>query len=324
MNPFLEFMHANPFLRASWDILCVTLPLAMLLAFAGTSCMTVAAQCLAARRRRASYARGARQLSLLGLILGWLLLTGSRVWLFLDETDYALLPSILPGFSLLEPVWFLLGGAVLAISVCHALWKTLSPMPALHISLGLLCCLLACLALAAALVAARCLAMCPQAGEAASLKSLFMPGIEQPYWSALCMTLPLSLALAAGCGASWLPLLRRRDDFGRDHYNTMVAWCATWARNAWILLWLLLFFSSAQQIWLHWPSGGFSPTAALHESLQLLLWLLPAPLWAWAAHSALPLRHRLSMFLALLIGIIFVYPYCQKITGLHTVFGPLF
>ena len=44
--------------------------------------MSATARILSITRRRSSYDKCARQLAVLGLILGWLLLIGGRIWLF--------------------------------------------------------------------------------------------------------------------------------------------------------------------------------------------------------------------------------------------------
>ena len=58
----------------------------------------------------------------------------------------------------------------------------------------------------------------------------------------------LLLAMPAAFGCVWLLLRRSKDDYGRDHYNTVVPWCAAWARNAWGAVWLLLAVASGLEI----------------------------------------------------------------------------
>ena len=135
MNAIHEFLLAYPLLRTSLDIVSVVVPLSVLLAFAGMGFMSATARILSITRRRSSYDKCARQLAVLGLILGWLLLIGGRIWLFFTQDGYT--PDSLPSF-LVEMSWMLLGIAVLISSLYYALWKALKNMPVLHVTLGVL------------------------------------------------------------------------------------------------------------------------------------------------------------------------------------------
>ena len=250
---------------------------------------------------------------MLGLILGWLLLIGGRIWLFFTQDGYT--PDSLPSF-LVEMSWMLLGIAVLISSLYYALWKALKNMPVLHVTLGVLSGIQGCVAVVSSLAAARFLSALAHPDAAGlTLGDLFLPAWNAPLWSALCYTLPLVLAMPAAFGALWLPLRRTHDDFGRDHYNTMIPWCAGWARNAWCLLWLLLLVSSGLHIWLHWQDGVFSAQDAVVESSRLLLWLIPVLLWTMVRRSAIALRHKLTLLAALLIAVSFMLPYYLEATS---------
>lgn len=314
MNAVHEFLLANPLLQTGLEIISVVIPLAALLAFAGMGFMSGTARILSITRRRSSYDKCARQLALLGLILGWLLLIGGRVWIFFTQASYT--PDSVPGF-LVEMSWILLSLAVLLSSLYYTLWKILRNMPVLHVTLGILSGVQGCVAVVAILTAARFLAafVHPDA-DAMTLAEIFPATWSAPLWSALCYTLPLLLAMPAAFGALWLPLRRKHDDFGRDHYNTMIPWCAGWARNAWSLLWLLLLVSSGLQIWLHWQGGVFSAQDAIVESSRLLLWLIPALLWTMVCRSAVALRHKLTPLAALLIAVGFMLPYYLEVTSI--------
>ena len=212
--------------------------------------------------------------------------------------------------------WMLLGIAVLISSLYYALWKALKNMPVLHVTLGVLSGIQGCVAVVSSLAAARFLSALAHPDAAGlTLGDLFLPAWNAPLWSALCYTLPLVLAMPAAFGALWLPLRRTHDDFGRDHYNTMIPWCAGWARNAWCLLWLLLLVSSGLHIWLHWQDGVFSAQDAVVESSRLLLWLIPVLLWTMVRRSAIALRHKLTLLAALLIAVSFMLPYYLEATS---------
>ncbi|WP_022656746.1 hypothetical protein [uncultured Desulfovibrio sp.] len=314
MNAIHEILLANPLLRTGLDIISVTIPLAALLAFAGMGFISGTARVLSLTRRRSSYDKCARQLALLGLILGWLLLIGGRVWIFFTQAGCT--PDSLPSF-LVEMGWILLSLAVLISSLYYMLWKALGNMPVLHVTLGMLSGVQGCVAVVATLAAARFLAAFARPDAAAmTFADIFPAAWSAPLWSALCYTLPLILAMPAAFGALWLPLRRKRDDFGRDHYNAMIPWCAGWARNAWCLLWLLLLVSSGLRIWLHWQGGVFSARDAIVESSRLLLWLVPVPLWSMVRRSAIALRHKLTLLAALLIAVGFMLPYYLEATSM--------
>ena len=314
MNAIHEFLLVNPLLQTGLDIISVTIPLAALLAFAGMGFMSGTARILSLTRRRSSYDKCARQLALLGLILGWLLLIGGRVWIFFTQAGYT--PDSLPSF-LVEMSWILLSLAVLISSLYYTLWKALKNMPVLHVTLGMLSGVQGCVAVVATLAAARFLAAFAHPDAAAmTLADIFPAAWSAPLWSALCYTLPLILAMPAAFGALWLLLRRKHDDFGRDHYNTMIPWCAGWARNAWCLLWLLLLVSSGLQIWLHWQDGVFSAQDAIVESSRLLLWLIPVLLWTMVRRSDIALRHKLTLLAALLIAVGFMLPYYLEATSI--------
>ena len=150
-----------------------------------------------------------------------------------------------------------------------------------------------------------------------TIPQLFTPQFGQAYLSALCYTLPLIFALAGAFGAVWLLLRRKADDFGRDYYNTMVPWCTRWARNAWILLWLLLVASSGLEIWQTWQTSGvFMQQDAVFQSVRVLLWLLPALLWTLVVRSATPLRQKPALVIGLLLSMGFTLPYFMELIRL--------
>lgn len=200
MNAVHEFLLANPLLQTGLEIISVVIPLAALLAFAGMGFMSGTARILSITRRRSSYDKCARQLALLGLILGWLLLIGGRVWIFFTQASYT--PDSVPGF-LVEMSWILLSLAVLLSSLYYTLWKILRNMPVLHVTLGILSGVQGCVAVVAILTAARFLAAFVHPDAAAmTLAEIFPATWSAPLWSAVCYTLPLLLAMPAAFGAA--------------------------------------------------------------------------------------------------------------------------
>ena len=304
--------QSYPLVHMAFEALKTALPLAGLLAFAGLGFISAAARALAITRKRASYEKCSRQLALLSLLLGWSLLICGRVWLFFSQDSYT--PDS-PSDFMVEMSWIMLGMAVLINSLYFGLWKILVKLPMLHVGMGIVSGIQGVIAIAASLAAARLLTALarPDAAEL-TLGHIYVPGFGTPFWCALFWTLPLMMAVAGGFGAFWLVLRRKYDDYGRDHYNTMLPWCATWARNAWALFWVVLLASSVFDIQRDWQSDAFTSMDAFKESAELLLWLVPALLWAVVGRSPAPLRHKLALLAALIISIAVMLPYYASMT----------
>ncbi len=311
-----QFLQTEPLVSKVMDILCVTLPLSFLLAFAGLGFLSGTARVLAVIRKRSSYEKCSHQLALFSVLLGWALLVCTRVWLFhIQSSD---VPDSLPNF-LLEIGWMLLGMAVMFTSIYYIGWRMCRNVPTLHAVLGIFCGLWALLATAVALAAARlCTVIASPAVAGLTLEQVYAPGIMTPFFCALCMTLPLALGLGGGIGAVWLVLRRKHDDFGRDHYNIMLPWCANWARNAWFFFWLLMLAATSLRIYNQWQGNVFTPEKALLESVILLLWLVPAVLWSIVAHSGAPLRHKLTLWVALALSLAGAFPYYGNMTSISS------
>ena len=312
MDALRHLGQSFPLARMGFDALSVALPLAALLAFVGLNFMSATARGLAVTRKRASFEKCARQLALLGLLLGWILLICGRVWLFFTQGSYT--PDS-PSDFMVEMSWVMLGLAVLFNSLYFALWKFLIKMPLLHVGLGVVSGIQACIATAASLAAARLLtALARPDADMLTLGHIYVPGFGTPFWCALFWSLPLMLAIAGGMGAFWLVLRRNYDDFGRDHYNTMLPWCATWARNAWAIFWVILLASSVFDVQREWQKETFTAMDAVLESAELLLWLVPALLWTWVARSATPMRHKLTLLTAVVLAVAVMLPFYLNMT----------
>ncbi|MDR2056028.1 MAG: hypothetical protein LBQ10_09215 [Desulfovibrio sp.] len=322
MKAIQEFLAAWPAVWTALETLCILIPMAALLAYSGIGFVSALAGILARARGRASFDKCARQLALLGFVLGWTLLIGSRIWLFLARMD-AGKPAACAWMA--EACWFLLAGSVLVTSLYYALWKPVSKHPAAAAVLGISAGLAACAALVAALATARCHVLGPQiplAGgtpetAALLLKNFLMPENNMAFWNALWYTPALIAAFSAGIGSLWLFACRRRDDFGRDHYNAMIAWCARLSRNAWGLLWMLLLVFDIFRLRLSsldipddiWP--GIAT-----ETAYLLYWAIPALLWTFVGRSAAPLRHGATLLAALCAAGTFLVPYYLEICAI--------
>ena len=179
------------------------------------------------------------------------------------------------------------------------LWQRPRTTLRLHQLLGFLTALAAAMAVYAALLSLNARAIAPAAPVPADLRTLFMPDAEH-FWVAVSYAPLASLALAGGYGALWLLLRRTADDYGRDHYNLVIPWCAGWARNAWLLLWLFITGRMGWRIFqLREATGGkldwnqFAP-----EALVMAVLLLPGLWWMGVSHSTTPLRAKIATPLA--------------------------
>lgn len=305
MNAVQNFLATYPLVQTALDILALTVPPAVFLAFAGIGLFGAASQGRGTRQRRKSFNKCARQISMLGMVLGWGLLIGMRIWLYLAPVP--------PLAMVFEASWLLLTVATLLASLCFLAARVLEKAPWLHSLLGLLQAIFAYAAFLLCLASAHLAPLVDsvldawrnrQTPEFPPLYDIFLP-LATP----LAYSLLLLLVLPAAFGAFWLILRRKHDDYGRDHYNVTLPWCAAWARNAWLALWLLMLALTGLSIYDRWQNGVFTSHDALLHSVPLLLWLVPALLWAVVSCSKTPLRHKLSLVLALLMSIAYLLPF---------------
>ena len=307
------FLADNPVLQNILDMAAIIIPLSMLFAFCGICILTVSGEVLGVRRRRSFYGKCAMQLSMLGQGLGWTLLVGGRVWLYFLEQD---IPngSILVTFH--EISWMVLGLSVIFSCIYFLLWKTLASYPGIHIGLGVICALQSVLALLLVLASLRTLAVVnlPLAEETTLLQVL-VPVWGTEYATSLCYIPFLLLAMPAAFGCVWLLLRRKKDDYGRDHYNTVLPWCAAWARNAWAIVWLLLLAASVLELSPLLQDGTLETADAVTAGIRVLLWLIPVLFWFIAARSATPLRHKAGLTVSLILSCLFMLPFFMGLSS---------
>lgn len=291
------------------DILTIVFPMTSLCALAGLPFMALAAQVLGQMRQRSCYDKGARQLAGLAFGLGWLC-TLPGAWLAWTRLENAAqYPAIVQGYM----VWLLLlATATLCVSLHFALWKSLRNWRLCHQCLALLGGSFAGTALYAGLCLLDTECRIDQGlPPVVHMWQVFVPQDQSALWNVLYYLPGLAVGLAAGLGALWLLLRRKRDDYGRDHYNVMLPWCATWARNAWGLLWLVLLTFSLMDMLYGWEDTAVHTLQPyIFQALHVLLWSVPALLWAITARSKVPLRHKLTLLLAQLIAMAFTVPLC--------------
>lgn len=314
MNSWQQIMAVYPILRTVWDALVIMAPLASLIAYAGIFFLSATARIIAVSRKRSAYNKCSMQLAKLGLILGWTLLVASRVWLYYTQADRE--AGGMPSF-LMEMSWLLFSMGVLLGSIFYSLRNSLKNMPILHVTIGMIAAVQNCVALVAVLFTLR-ISSAVLSPEAASLAlpDLFPSSWDDPLWSALCYTLPLVLAMPGAIAACWLIARRKSDDYGRDYYAAMIPWCAAWARNAWIVLWLLLLVSTGLQIWKGMQAGVFNAQDAMIDNARILVWLLPPVFWTIVKRSAIPVRHSWLLFLAFILAGLFMIPYYLQLTNI--------
>lgn len=305
-----QWIHTYPFLQITWDALRIIIPLACLLAYAGIVFISATAKIIFISRSRSSFNKCSRQIGLLALILGWVLLAGSRVWLYLNPHT----PGTLENF-LMEMSWLLLSLGVLLTTVYYTFWKILVNMPVLHVTLGMISGAQNCIALVCTLFTIRLSAGISNLNaETLKLPDLFPQVWNDPIWSAAAFTLPLIFAYAGAFSVCWLTFRRKHDDFGRDYYNIMIPWSAKWARNCWCILWILFIAASIIQINLVHQDQNLFEEDLIVEGIRALLWLIPLLLWTIAIKSKIPMRHKWGLLFALLIAISFMLPYFLDIT----------
>lgn len=313
MDAWQQLLASYPLLQTIWDAAIVIFPLATLLAYCGIQFLSATAKILSVSKRRSSYNKCSRQIALLALILGWGLLVGSRIWLYFTQAQHV--PGTLANF-LLEMSWLLLSLGVLFSSIYYCLWRILKNMPVLHSTLGMICAVQNCIALVCILFVLRLQAAAiPGGADRLALPELFPEAWDAPLWSAASYACPLIIALAAAISSCWLVLRRKKDDFGRDYYNTMLAWCSAWARNAWALLWLLMVMSESLKIWLQTREGIFNLNQGILDSSILLLWFVPVLLWTWVMRSRLPLRESWALFVNFVLAGLFTLPWYLELVA---------
>lgn len=308
------FLAQYPVLQTIADTAISIVPLALLFAFSGLPLISSTGEILAIRRKRSFYAKCALQLAMLSQGIGWVLLVGGRIWLYLTTEDVP--PSAVLGAAR-EMSWLALGMAVVFNCIYFFLWKAMSKLPVLHIGIGLLNALQSLLALLLVLGTMRIDAVVrlPQVDGTVTLADVILPMLGTSYAHVVAYTPFLFLAMPAAFGCVWLLLRRKSDDYGRDHYATVLPWCARWARNAWIVLWLALLAFSGLEVYRQMQEGSFVMQDGITAGIRVLLWLIPVLLWTLTARSTTPMRHKLALVVALLLSCAFMLPFFMELTN---------
>ncbi len=320
------FMNSVP-----WqDILNMTTVLALaipMLAIVGMPIMIIVGQILSIMRERSAYAKCAKQIATLALIIGWALVVvglgvlwlrvGPTLLAGIDQTGQAINLSLLfsatPSLVHIQAdiiVWLGIFAATIMLNIVHVMWPVWEEKRVLH----------QCIALVSsfwygmALYAIVCIISVEYAVTIGidyplSLGSLFQPSITSNFWNAGPYLPPLAFTLSASISSVWLIIRRKYDDYGRDYYANMLKWCAAWSRTAWFLLWFLLVGNTALQ-WLSalQEANYLTSPEFLQSALFLFLWMIPGALWTLAIRSSATLRHKTTLILACILAICFIVP----------------
>lgn len=312
METWRQIFLAYPFLRVIWDGLSICIPLSALLAYTGIFFISAISKIIATSRNRPGFNKLARQLAFIGLVLGWLLLIGSRIWLYYMQP--LLEPNSLYAF-MNEISWLLLSIGVLIVSVYYSLWGLLKNMPVLLSTIGMIGAAQNTIALASILCAIRLGKLANAPGMATfALPDLFPNTFNDPLYSVACYTIPLFFGMAGAVSACWLIARRKKDDFGRDYYGQMLPFCCSWARLGWFLLWLMVLVSSSLQIWRNYQLHTLDMEEIIVDCSRLLFWLVPVLLWTPIIRSKVPMRLTLLAFAALVVCMLFMLPYYLELT----------
>ncbi|MBO4369164.1 MAG: hypothetical protein J5803_03580 [Desulfovibrio sp.] len=253
---------------------------------------------LAKKKKRTSYEKGARQLCLLSTVLGWLLLIGGKICLYLKHGTW--FPETLFGF-LLEIAWLMLCVTVLLITLHRILWKPLVNHP---FFLSLLSFMTFFQGLASALLLLFLFRM-EKMGIPASLSELphalelLGNDLLEGGMPAIVGGLPLLIAMPAVFGSLGLLCLRRVHDYGRDHYSVVLTWFMQWTARFGFLLFFFCGIALAYQLSPYRDSLLADPLSVLSPFAPLLLfcsvWFLASILLKAISASELPLRHKALM-----------------------------
>lgn len=316
MNNFIAsisaFFNSSPMFVSLWDYLWIMFSLSALMAFAGLDFLSAICRIRGSILGKITYNKLGRQLAMLAMILGWILLCSSRIWLYFCHPSPAVNTV---EYYIVEISWILLGVAVVLCSVYFLLWKILKNMPVLLTTLGMVSAVQCCLSSFAILACTRIISNTNSAElPGMSISDLFSTALDSSLWSALAYTVPLIFAMPGAWAAVWLPTRKKKDNFGRDYYNSSIVFCAKWARNAWLCLWVMLAAFAASHIWQNLKLDKISEQAIIIECLQLVLWLAPVLFWNIVSHSAVALRHKGGIFLAFIIASCFMLTYFNTLT----------
>lgn len=293
--------------------IAVILTLATTLAFSGIGLMSSILRILSLKYQRSIYDKCANQIAYLGLILGWSVLIISRVWIYFTLGKYS---SESLAHFLAESSWILLSLAVLLFSIYYALKRILANLIIFHSTIGTFATILAIFSTMCIIASIRLIASFnhPNASTM-TLESIFPTLWYSSFWNATIVTIPLSVTLPACFSCFWILLRRKYDDFGRDYYNKMLSWCATWAQNAWLFFCICQAVFSTYQMIYDQENTDFS-VLFVQNLPYILIYLAPIILWNFVSKTKVQIYQIITIILGLLLTICAVAPYYKNIITL--------
>lgn len=265
--------------------------------------MAVASEWITLKTKRAFYARAARQTARMALFAGTAAaLTGGAfmTWFAMNEPALLAPPYIAP--------LALTGGSIVISLAILAVYVRHKPGPPLankgHATIGLASAAWGAFSLFCCTGVVRRLLHTPPEFDttiplAAQLHLFFEIPLDSFFWPLLLESVPLGFALAAAFACMWLLLMRDRQDYGRDYYAFALPYCAKWAAAFTvpaICAGAFVFFES-RKIML--PELSHDPSLLL-DVLSAAFPLLACLLWICIIRSAHPMRHKISVVLALI------------------------
>lgn len=304
-------------LQTAWldifpDFIYQIVSLSFLLAYSGIFFISPIARILSISKKRSAFDKMSRQIAFLGLVLGWILIIGGRIWLYFNQK-----PDNQDSFLnfICELDWMFLSIGVLLSSIYYTLWKLLKNMPVLHVTVGMISAVINCFALIGILAACRFSHANSTPGKL-PFESFLPLDWPNPLWITFLITIPLIFGMAAALTLCVIPLFRKKNDYGRDYYNKMSSWFSAWAKNSWSIIWIILLIPCGNLLWRTFTESGVQNSLLILQALSLLFWLLPIPLWVIVNKSRIPMRNAWLNYLAFLLAMccIFIY-YIELLSG---------
>ena len=298
-----------------------------LLAVMALPIMSVAGQTLSLIHQRTAYAKCSKQITCCAVFLSWLLTIISTYLLGCELAPYTfkltnfndcsffittLFESIKKNIQIEVQIYsyILLLIATLCLTLFYSLWKKWKEY---RITIQCLAILSSCW-----FTLAMFIQICIKSLDSlhslgipypTSLNSFLMPSLETSFWNVAPYIIPLSFAIAGGMSCVWLIIKRNHDDFGRDYYNQMLPWCASWARTAWLIFWLILVITTTIRWYTLLQQENFLKNLEfIHSIMFLILWLIPGILWSILISSKQPLRHKIIFIVTFILSIIVIIP----------------
>ena len=128
--------------------------------------------------------------------------------------------------------------------------------------------------------------------------------VPSPQIAGLALILPLGLAVPPLAAICWIFVRRQKEDYGRDYYNALVKWCASWGLVFWPLVTLVLAGTAWMDIRpLLEAATPVAPMALVEPTVRVLLPLVICLVLWLTKRAELPMRMKpyliVCFFLAL-------------------------